>query len=83
MRRSSPWRGYRKPGELVISLCAADGDKETDTEACFIEALGYWENLFNDLELMAGKAKLPAKINHAPGSSIGIRLLMPLNSQSF
>jgi hypothetical protein len=29
---------------------------------CFINALGYWERLFNDEKLLVGKARLPDKI---------------------
>ena len=54
--------GLVKPGDLVMSLRVADGDAETDAEMCFINALGYWERLFNDEKLLVGKARLPDKI---------------------
>ena len=58
--------GLVKPGDLVMDLRIADGDKERDAELCFIEALGYWEKLFNDEKLMVGKARLPDKIIRVP-----------------
>jgi hypothetical protein len=58
--------GLVKPGELVMDLKIADGDKERDAEICFIEAFGYWEKLFNEEKLMVGKTRLPDKIIRAP-----------------
>lgn len=54
--------GLVKAGDLVLSLRVTDGEQEMDAEWCFIQALGYWERLFNDLNLIVGKARLPDKI---------------------
>jgi hypothetical protein len=54
--------GLVKPGDLVTSLTIQDGEKTHDAARLFIEAFGYWEQLFTKEKLIIGKTRLPDKI---------------------
>lgn len=54
--------GLAKPGDLIMSLMVADGEKEQDAVLWFIDAFGYWTKLFEAENLAAAEAPLPQKI---------------------
>jgi hypothetical protein len=54
--------GLAKPGDLIMSLRIADGDKEQDAVLWFIEALGYWDRLSSAENLLAGAKPLAKKL---------------------
>jgi hypothetical protein len=48
-----------------MSLMIADGAVQKDAVRWFIDAFGYWENLFTNEKLIAAKLRLPDKIIRA------------------
>jgi hypothetical protein len=45
-----------------MSLSIADGMEELDPIKWFIEAFGYWENLFREQDWIKSEKRLPDKI---------------------
>ncbi len=54
--------GLVVPGDLVLGLEISDGDKTKDALQWFIDAFGYWENLFRDNDWISADMRLPDKI---------------------
>jgi hypothetical protein len=54
--------GHVKPGDLILELFIRDGDHEEDANRWFIQAFGYWEQLFSQEKLISVQARLPDKI---------------------
>lgn len=54
--------GHVKPGDLILELFIRDGDHEEDANRWFIQAFGYWEQLFSQEKLITVQARLPDKI---------------------
>jgi hypothetical protein len=57
--------GFVKPGDRVMGLMITYGQDERDAIKWFIEAFGYWENLFTAEKLITAEARLPDKIIRA------------------
>lgn len=53
--------GHVKPGDLVLSLVIVDGEREEDATRWFIQAFGYWEELFTKEKLIAVSDRLSDK----------------------
>jgi len=51
-----------RPGDLILSLFIVDGNHEEDATRWFIQAFGYWEQLFTKENLISVQARLPDKI---------------------
>lgn len=58
--------GHVKPGDLMLSLVIKDGTHEESAERWFIQAFGYWEQLFTKENLIAVSDRLPDKIISRP-----------------
>jgi hypothetical protein len=54
--------GHVRPGDLILSLFIVDGNHEEDATRWFIQAFGYWEQLFTKENLISVQARLPDKI---------------------
>jgi len=57
--------GLVKPGDLVLSLTISNGADQRDAARWFIDAFGYWEQLFTNEKLVTSKATLPDTIIRA------------------
>ena len=53
--------GCVQPGDLTMSLVIIDGDHEEDAARWFIQAFGYWEELFSIEKLVVISDRLPDK----------------------
>lgn len=54
--------GLVKPGDLMMSLVIIDGEHEEDASHWFIQAFGYWDQLFTKQKLITETARLPDTI---------------------
>jgi hypothetical protein len=57
--------GLVAPGDLVLEFTITDGDQTLDATLWFIEAAGYWEQLFNQEKLFTPGGRLPDNIIRA------------------
>jgi len=53
--------GHVRPGDFALSLTIVDGDHREDATRWFIQAFGYWEELFTKEKLVSGASRLPDK----------------------
>jgi hypothetical protein len=54
--------GHVSPGDLMLELYIRDGDHEEDANRWFIQAFGYWEEVFTQEKLISAQNRLPDKI---------------------
>ena len=50
-----------RPGDYTLSLIIVDGDQQQDATRWFIQAFGYWEQLFTQEKLVSVTSRLPDK----------------------
>jgi hypothetical protein len=53
--------GHVKPGDYTLSLIIIDGDQQQDATRWFIQAFGYWEQLFTQEKLVSIASRSPDK----------------------